>query len=180
MTLSIAHTTTNRCSEMSMRGAFLLHLVHCYGTGSCRSEPGSGGLMHHTRNRTCAFKKKAGAAQFGLQCCARCSCLCYTFLVCARSNRFSDAVHCTVVTTCRIALFRSYERTQNIVPFSVRYGFWSLNRFLLHQLYFLNRRRRHFGRRSASSVNDADGFTRVYGSAAPSSLPETALVEIFM
>ena len=133
----------------------------------------------HQESHLC-LKKKAGAAQFGLQCCARCSCLCYTFLVCARSNRFSDAVHCTVVTTCRIALFRSYERTQNIVPFSVRYGFWSLNRFLLHQLYFLNRRRRHFGRRSASSVNNADGFTRVYGSAAPSSLPETALVEIFM
>ena len=54
-----------------------------------------------------------------------------------------------------------------------RYGFWSLNRFVLHQLYFLNRRRRHFGRRSASSANDADAFTRVYGSAAPGSLPES-------
>ena len=68
------------------------------------------------------------------------------------------------------------NRLCQIQPFFRRnalYGFWSLNRFLLHQLYFLNRRRRHFGRRSASSPTDADAFTRVFGSAAPGSLPES-------
>ena len=54
-----------------------------------------------------------------------------------------------------------------------RYGFWALNRFITHQLYFLNRKRRHFGRRSASSAKDADPFIRAFGSAAPSSLPES-------
>ena len=35
--------------------------VHCYGTGSCRSEPGSGGLMRHTRNRTCVCEESVAA-----------------------------------------------------------------------------------------------------------------------
>ena len=83
----------------------------------------------------------------------------------------------------RNALYRGGGSTRNggvrgitlspLCPFFARYGFWALNRFLLQQLYFLNRRRRHFGRRSASSANDADAFTRVYGSAAPSTLPES-------
>ena len=37
------------------------HQVHCYGTGSCRSEPGAGGLMHHTRNRTGVLGKTSSA-----------------------------------------------------------------------------------------------------------------------
>ena len=67
----------------------------------------------------------------------------------------------------------TYQLSQVLRCVFARYGFWSLNRFVLHQLYFLNRRRRHFGRRSASSANDADAFTRAFGSAAPSSLPES-------
>ena len=56
---------------------------------------------------------------------------------------------------------------------SAMYGFWSLNRLLMTQLFNMNRRRRHFGRRTASSATDSDPFTRIFGTASPSSIPES-------
>ena len=94
-------------------------------------------------------------------------------LVSVRFSPSSDAMRCTVVRNLRRTA-RTYTNIKTCSP-SVRprYGFWSLNRFITYQLFFLNRRRRHFGRRSASSATDPDPFIRVYGSAAPSSLPES-------
>ena len=56
---------------------------------------------------------------------------------------------------------------------SAFYGFWALNRCITNQLFNLNRRRRRYGRRGASSANETDPFVRRFGSAQPSSLPES-------
>jgi hypothetical protein len=53
------------------------------------------------------------------------------------------------------------------------WGFWALNRFLYSTLFFKNRVRRKAGIGSASSANDPDAFTRIFGSAQPSSIPES-------
>ena len=48
-----------------------------------------------------------------------------------------------------------------------------MNRFLYSTLFNVNRIRRQAGIRTASSAKDADPFTRFFGTAAPSSIPES-------
>ena len=55
---------------------------------------------------------------------------------------------------------------------SPMWGFWSLNRLLYSTLFFKNLVRRKAGIKTASSANDPDAFTRHFGTAQPSSIPE--------
>ena len=55
---------------------------------------------------------------------------------------------------------------------SPMWGFWSLNRLLYSTLFFKNFVRRKAGIKTASSANDPDAFTRHFGTAQPSSIPE--------
>ena len=53
------------------------------------------------------------------------------------------------------------------------WGFWSLNRLLYSTLFFKNLARRKAGIKTASAANDPDAFTRYFGTAQPSSIPES-------
>ena len=55
---------------------------------------------------------------------------------------------------------------------SPMWAFWSLNRLLYSTLFFKNLVRRKAGIKTASSANDPDAFTRHFGTAQPSSIPE--------
>ena len=67
----------------------------------------------------------------------------------------------------RLTLIQSWFRRSPL------WGFWALNRHLYNQLFFKNRIRRQAGMRGAGGANDPDTFTRLYGSAQPSSIPES-------
>ena len=53
------------------------------------------------------------------------------------------------------------------------WGFWFLNRIIVAELFFTNRKRQEAGRRGASTGKEEDPITRVYGPSAPSSIPES-------
>jgi hypothetical protein len=53
------------------------------------------------------------------------------------------------------------------------WGFWALNRLLYSTLFFKNLVRRRGGIKTASSASDPDPFTRHFGTAQPSSIPES-------
>lgn len=67
----------------------------------------------------------------------------------------------------RLTLIQSWFRRSPL------YGFWSLNRYLYSTLFNINRIRRKAGIRTASSASDPDSFTRFFGTAQPSSIPES-------
>jgi hypothetical protein len=126
--------------------------------------------MHHIRNRARAMRKTnvsdhaRTSARIAFLFLRRAG-LCQIQPFFRRNALYPDCLTHSVTRSVALGRLGTFP--------SARYSFWALNRYLLHQLYFLNRRRRHFGRRSASSPTDADAFTRTYGSAAPSSLPES-------
>ena len=53
------------------------------------------------------------------------------------------------------------------------WGFWALNRLLYSTLFFKNLVRRRGGIKTASSASDPDPFARHFGTAQPSSIPES-------
>ena len=67
----------------------------------------------------------------------------------------------------RLTLIQSWFRRSPL------WGFWALNRHLYNTLFNLNRIKRQAGIRTASSATDPDRFTRSFGTAAPSSIPES-------
>ena len=68
----------------------------------------------------------------------------------------------------RLTLIQSWFRR------SALWGFWFMSRLLQTELFFKNKRRRECGRNTASAVDEADPITRLFGSAQPSDLPESA------
>ena len=69
--------------------------------------------------------------------------------------------------TNRLLLIQSWFRR------SALWGFWFLNRIIVAELFFTNRKRQEAGRSGASTGKEEDPITRLYGTAAPSSIPET-------
>ena len=67
----------------------------------------------------------------------------------------------------RLLLIQSWFRK------SALWGFWFLNRIIVAELFFTNRKRQEAGRSGASTGKEEDPVTRVYGTAAPSSIPES-------
>ena len=67
----------------------------------------------------------------------------------------------------RLTLVQSWFRRSPL------WGFWALNRLLYSTLFHVNRIRRQAGIKTASSAKDPDPFTRAFGTAAPSSIPES-------
>ena len=67
----------------------------------------------------------------------------------------------------RLLLIQSWFRR------SAMWGFWFLNRIITAELYFTNRKRQESGRSGASTGKEEDPITRVYGTAAPSNIPES-------
>ena len=60
-----------------------------------------------------------------------------------------------------------------VVPQERAVGFWFLNRIIVAELFFTNRKRQEAGRSGCSTGKEEDPITRVYGTAAPSSSPES-------
>ena len=67
----------------------------------------------------------------------------------------------------RLLLIQSWFRKNPL------WGFWFLNRIIVAELFFTNRKRQEAGRSGASTGKEEDPVTRVYGTAAPSSIPES-------
>ena len=67
----------------------------------------------------------------------------------------------------RLTLIQSWFRRSPL------WGFWALNRLLYSTLFFKNLVRRRGGVKTASSASDPDPFTRHFGTAQPSSIPES-------
>ena len=67
----------------------------------------------------------------------------------------------------RLTLIQSWFRRSPL------WGFWALNRLLYSTLFFKNLVRRRGGIKTASSASDPDPFTRLFGTAQPSSIPES-------
>ena len=53
------------------------------------------------------------------------------------------------------------------------WGFWFLNRMIVAELFFTNKKRQAAGRSGASTGEEEDPITRLYGTAQPSSIPES-------
>ena len=68
----------------------------------------------------------------------------------------------------RLALIQSWFRR------SALWGFWFLNRIIVSDLYFTNRRRQEAGRHGASAGTEKDPITKLYGKTEPSHIPETS------
>ena len=62
---------------------------------------------------------------------------------------------------------------QSFFRSSAMWSFWFLNRLIVAELFFTNRKRQAAGRSGASTGTEADPITRLYGTAQPSSIPET-------
>ena len=56
---------------------------------------------------------------------------------------------------------------------SALWGFCFLNRIIVAELFFTNRKRQEAGRSGCSTGKEEDPITRVYGTAAPSTIPES-------
>jgi hypothetical protein len=67
----------------------------------------------------------------------------------------------------RLLLIQSWFRK------SALWGFWFLNRIIVAELFFTNRKRQEAGRSGCSTGKEEDPITRVYGTAAPSTIPES-------
>ena len=67
----------------------------------------------------------------------------------------------------RLLLIQSWFRK------SAMWGFWFLNRIIVAELFFTNRKRQEAGRSGCSTGKEEDPITRVYGTAAPSTIPES-------
>ena len=67
----------------------------------------------------------------------------------------------------RLLLIQSWFRK------SALWGFWFLNRIIVAELFFTNRKRQEAGRSGCSTGTEEDPITRVYGTAAPSTIPES-------
>ena len=48
-----------------------------------------------------------------------------------------------------------------------------MNRIIVAELFFTNKKRQEAGRSGASTGNEEDPITRIYGPSAPSHIPET-------
>ena len=53
------------------------------------------------------------------------------------------------------------------------WGFWFHSRLIVNQLYFGNLKRQRAGRAGASTGQEADAITRVFGTAKTTSVPES-------
>jgi len=68
----------------------------------------------------------------------------------------------------RLTLIQSWFRNSPL------WGFWFLNRIIVADLFFTNRKRQEAGRRGASAGTEKDPITKLYGAAEPSHIPETS------
>ena len=68
----------------------------------------------------------------------------------------------------RLTLIQSWFRR------SALWGFWFLDRLLKTELFFKNKRRRECGRPGASAVDEEDPMKRLFGTAQPADIPESA------
>jgi len=62
---------------------------------------------------------------------------------------------------------------QSFFRSSAMWSFWFLNRLIVAELFFTNRKRQAAGRSGASTGTEEDPITRLYGTAQPSSIPES-------
>jgi len=67
----------------------------------------------------------------------------------------------------RLSLIQSWFRRSPL------WGFWFHNRLIVNQLYFGNLKRQRAGRAGASTGQEADAITRVFGTAKTTSVPES-------
>ena len=68
----------------------------------------------------------------------------------------------------RLTLIQSWFRR------SALWGFWFLGRLLQTELFFKNKRRRECGRSGASAADEQDPMKRLFGTAQPADIPESA------
>jgi hypothetical protein len=68
----------------------------------------------------------------------------------------------------RLMAIQSFFRRSSL------WGFWFLDRLVKTELFFKNRRRRTQGLPGASSAADQDPYTRLFGSAQPTDVPESS------
>lgn len=68
----------------------------------------------------------------------------------------------------RLTLIQSWFRR------SALWGFWFLDRLLKTELFFKNKRRRECGRPGASAADEEDPIKRLFGTAQPADIPESA------